>query len=105
MMIKHMQHIIILFLFACKSDGNQEQFESKSDWPTKEIDRMLERCHQNGSEDFNIDFACSCLVEAVSDNITYKDFKAIDNNQEGIFLPEEIELQEEVIKALLDCVE
>ena len=97
--------IISLALFACNSDGNQEQFESKSDWPTEEIDRMLERCHQNGSEDFNIDFACSCLVEAVSDNITYKNFKAIDSNQEGIFLPEEIELQEEVIKALLDCVE
>jgi len=97
--------IISLFLFACRSDGNQEQFGSNSDWPTEQIDRMLERCTQNGSEDFNIDFACSCLVEAVSDNITYKDFKAIDSNQEGIFLPEEIELQEEVIEALLDCVE
>ena len=97
--------IVILFLFACNSDEKKEQFESKSDWPTEEIYKMLERCHQNGSEDFNIDFACSCLVEAVSDNITYKDFKAIDSNQEGIFLPEEIELQEEVIKALLDCVD
>ena len=97
--------IISLALFACGPDENQAQFASNSDWPLEEIDKMLKECNSSSTDEFNIDLACSCLVDAVSNNINYNDFKLMQSNDEGVFLPAEIEMQEDVIKAMLDCVE
>ena len=66
-------------------------------------DKMLEECSSDSTEEFNIDVPCSCLVNAVSINVNYDDYKAMENNQEGVFLPVEIEMQEEVLEAMINC--
>ena len=97
--------MISLALFACGSDENNQEFVSNSDWPLEDIDKMLEECNSDSTEELNIDLPCSCLVDIVSTKISYNDFKIMQNNDEGIFFPAEIEMQEEVMKAILDCVE
>lgn len=97
--------LLILLFFSCGSDKSNQEFVSDSDWPLEDIDKMLEECNSDSTEEFNIDLPCSCLVDIVSTKINYDDFKIMQNNDEGIFLPAEIEMQEEVMKAILNCVE
>tara|TARA_Y100001970_G_C14147527_1_gene810727 strand:- start:978 stop:1319 length:342 start_codon:yes stop_codon:yes gene_type:complete len=95
--------IISLLFFGCGSEESNQELVSESDWPLEEINKMLEECSSDSTEEFNIDVPCSCLVNAVSINVNYDDYKAMENNQEGVFLPVEIEMQEEVLEAMINC--
>ena len=97
--------LISLFLFGCNSDEGEENVVADSSWPAEEIIKLNEDCMLESMDSLNLDIPCSCLVEAVTTNINYNDFKQIQNNDDGVFFPAEIEMQEKVLDAMISCVD
>ena len=97
--------LISLFLFSCNSDESEENVVADSSWSAEEIIKLNEDCMLESMGSLNLDIPCSCLVEAITTNINYNDFKQIQNNDDGVFLPAEIEIQEKVIDAFINCVD
>ena len=95
---------ISFFLFSCNPDNSEEKVTADSSWPIEEITKLNEDCMLESMDSLNLDIPCSCLVEAVTTNINYSDFKQIQNNDDGVFFPAEIEIQEKVIDAMISCV-
>ena len=96
---------ISFFLFGCNSDESKEKVAADSSWPIEEINKLNQDCMLESADNFNLDIPCSCLVEAVTSNIKYSDFNQIQNNNDGVFLPVEIEMQEKVLDAMNSCVD
>tara|TARA_Y100000996_G_scaffold28605_2_gene20263 strand:+ start:1141 stop:1455 length:315 start_codon:yes stop_codon:yes gene_type:complete len=96
---------ISLFLFSCNSDESEESVVADSSWPAEEIIKLNEDCMLESMDSLNLDIPCSCLVESVTSNIKYSDFKQIQNNNDGVFFPAEIEMQEKVLDAMISCVD
>jgi hypothetical protein len=96
---------ISLFLFSCNSGESEENVVADSSWPAEEIIKLNEDCMLESMDSLNLDIPCSCLVESVTSNIKYSDFKQIQNNNDGVFFPAEIEMQEKVLDAMISCVD